>query len=90
MVGHVRQYRARQGCVGSVQAGFNDGRRRRWRSESADTAGSARRSARLWRLPAEVLDPEGAAETILRRLDDAGFKVVPAARLWAIVTGITS
>ena len=40
--------------------------------------------------PAEVLDPEGAAEAILRRLDDAGFKVVPAARLWAIVTGITS
>jgi hypothetical protein len=40
--------------------------------------------------PAEVIDPEGAAEIILRRLDDAGFKVVPAARLWAIVTGITS
>ena len=40
--------------------------------------------------PAEVLDPEGAAEIVLRRLDDAGFKVVPAARLWAIVTGITS
>ena len=40
--------------------------------------------------PAEVMDPEGAAEIVLRRLDDAGFKVVPAARLWAIVTGITS
>ena len=39
---------------------------------------------------AEVMDPEGAAEIVLRRLDDAGFKVVPAARLWAIVTGITS
>jgi len=28
--------------------------------------------------PAEVLDPEAAAWIILRRLFDAGFKVVPA------------
>jgi hypothetical protein len=38
--------------------------------------------------PAEVLDPNAAAEIILRRLEDAGFKVVPAARLWAILLGV--
>jgi hypothetical protein len=30
--------------------------------------------------PAEVLDPEGAAKIILRRLEAAGFEVVPAVR----------
>ena len=84
-----RQYRARQGCVGGVQAGFDDGRRAGAPRELtpqevlADLLGSGD-------FPAEVIDPEGAAEIILRRLDDAGFKVVPAARLWAIMTGITS
>jgi hypothetical protein len=28
--------------------------------------------------PAEVLDPEGAAEIIMQRLIDVGFEVVPA------------
>jgi hypothetical protein len=28
--------------------------------------------------PAEVLDPEAAAEIILKRLEDAGFEVIPA------------
>jgi hypothetical protein len=27
--------------------------------------------------PAQVLDPEAAAKIILRRLEDAGFEVVP-------------
>jgi hypothetical protein len=30
--------------------------------------------------PAEVLDPEAAARIILRRLEDAGFEVVPTTR----------
>jgi hypothetical protein len=30
--------------------------------------------------PAEVIDPEAAAEIILRRLEDAGFTIVPTPR----------
>ncbi len=30
--------------------------------------------------PGEVLDPDHAAELIIRRLLDAGFKIVPAGR----------
>ena len=28
--------------------------------------------------PAEVLDPEHAAEIVIQRLDDAGFEIIPA------------
>jgi hypothetical protein len=30
--------------------------------------------------PAEVIDPEAAAEIILRRLEEAGFTIVPTTR----------
>jgi len=48
--------------------------------DGANPEGRAERPAVLGDFPAEVLDPDHAADIVIQRLIDAGFEIVPTTR----------